>query len=76
MLFRSVTIYDPFGNEVWARHYNQGEQGGMLGDNTVYWDGTNNKGQRVATGVYLIQVLGTLHTGVDFRSLYRVGVVW
>ncbi len=71
-----VTIYDPFGNEVWTRRYNQGEPGGMFGDNTVYWDGTNKKGQHVASGVYLIQVLGLLHTGVDFRSLYRVGVVW
>jgi hypothetical protein len=71
-----VTIYDPFGNEVWTQHYNQGEPGGLLGDNTVYWDGTNKKGQHVASGIYLIQVLGTLHTGVDYRSLYRVGVVW
>jgi hypothetical protein len=71
-----VTIYDPFGNEVWARSFNRGEPGGMLGDNTVYWDGTNKKGQRVASGVYLIQVLGTLNTGIDFKSLYRVGVVW
>ena len=71
-----VTIYDPFGNEVWARRFNQGEPGAMLGDNTVYWDGTNNRGKRVASGIYLIQVLGELHTGLDFRSLYRVGVVW
>lgn len=71
-----VTIYDPFGNEVWARRYKQGEPGGMFGDNTIYWDGTNNKGQRVASGIYLIQVLGTLNTGIDYQSLYRVGVVW
>jgi len=71
-----VTIYDPFGNEVWTRHYDQNEPGGKSGDNTVYWDGTNTKGQRVASGIYVIQVLGTLHTGIDFRSLYRVGVVW
>ena len=71
-----VRIYDPFGNEVWTRHFDQGEPGGMFGDNTIYWDGTNNKGQRVSSGVYLIQVLGTLGTGIDFKSLYRVGVVW
>jgi hypothetical protein len=71
-----VTIYDPFGNKVWARRYNQGEPGAMVGDNTVYWDGTNKKGQRVASGIYLIQVLGTLGTGVDYKSLYRIGVVW
>lgn len=71
-----VTIYDPFGNEVWARRYNRGEPGGMFGDNTVFWDGTNNKGQRVASGIYLIQVLGTRDTGIDFKALYRIGVVW
>ena len=71
-----VTIYDPFGNEVWARRYNQGEPGGMFGDNTVYWDGRNNKGQRVASGIYLIQVLGSRNTGIDYKSLYRIGVVW
>jgi hypothetical protein len=71
-----LTIYDPFGNEVWRRRYNQGEPGGMFGDNTVYWNGRNKKGQRVASGVYLIQVLGVLQTGIDYKSLYRVGVVW
>jgi len=71
-----LTIYDPFGNEIWSRHFSQGEPGAQSGDNVVYWDGTNNKGQRVASGIYLIQVLGTLHTGIESRSTYRVGVVW
>jgi hypothetical protein len=71
-----VTIYDPFGNEVWAKRFSQGEPGAMLGDNTIYWDGTNKKGQRVASGIYLVQILGTLGTGIDYKSLYRVGVVW
>ncbi|MBN2465867.1 hypothetical protein JXD38_09645 [candidate division WOR-3 bacterium] len=71
-----LTIYDPFGNEVWRRRFNQGEPGAMFGDNVVYWDGRNKKGQRVASGVYLIQVLGMLQTGIDFKGLYRVGVVW
>jgi hypothetical protein len=71
-----LTIYDPFGNKIWTRSYISGEPGAMLGDNTVYWDGTNNKEQRVASGVYLIQVLGRTGTVVDFKSLYRVGVVW
>jgi len=71
-----VTIYDPFGNEVWEHRYKEGEPGGRFGDNTVYWDGTNNRGRRVASGIYLIQVLGTRNTGIDFRSLYRIGVVW
>jgi len=71
-----LTIFDPFGNEVWRQKFRQGEPGGRFGDNTVYWNGRNNKGQRVASGVYLVQVLGLLQTGIDFKGLYRVGVVW
>lgn len=71
-----VRIYDPFGNRVWTRSFSQGEPGAQFGDNTIYWDGTNNKGKRVASGIYVIQVLGTTTTSIDFRSLYRVGVVW
>ena len=71
-----LTIYDPFGNKIWTRNYLPGEPGAMLGDNTVYWDGRNSKNQRVASGVYLIQVLGRTGTVIDFKSLYRVGVVW
>lgn len=71
-----VEIFDPFGNKVWTRNCAQGEPGAQLGDNTVSWDGRNNKRQRVASGIYVIQVLGTTTTSIDFRSLYRVGVVW
>jgi hypothetical protein len=72
----TLTIYDPFGNEVWSRHFSQGEPGAQSGDNVVYWDGRNSKGRRVASGIYVIQLLGTLHTGIESRSTYRVGVVW
>jgi hypothetical protein len=71
-----LTIFDPFGNKIWTRSYISGEPGAMFGDNTVYWDGTNSKGQRVASGIYVIQVLGRTGTVIDFKSLYRVGVVW
>ena len=72
----TTTIYDPFGNKVWSRHFNQGEPGARSGDNVVYWDGTNNRGHRVASGIYLVQLLGSLHTGIEYKSTYRIGVVW
>ena len=72
----TLTIYDPFGNEVWTRRFRQNEQGAKSGDNVVYWDGTNNQGHRVANGIYVIQVVGQLHTGIDFKSGYRIGVIW
>ncbi len=72
----SLTIYDPFGNEVWSRHFRQNEPGAKSGDNVVYWDGTNTQGHRVASGIYVIQVLGKLHTGIDYKATYRIGVIW
>ncbi len=71
-----VRIYDPFGNEVWSRRFRQNEQGGKSGDNVIYWDGTNNQGHRVASGIYVLQVVGSLHTGIDFKGAYRIGVIW
>jgi len=72
----TISIYDPFGNKVWSRHFNQGEPGARSGDNVAYWDGTNSRGHRVASGVYLVQLLGSLHTGIEYRQTYRIGVVW
>jgi hypothetical protein len=72
----TLTIYDPFGNQVWSRRFRQNEAGAKSGDNVVYWDGRNNRGHRVANGIYVIEVLGELHTGVDYKSTYRIGVIW
>jgi len=72
----TVTIYDPFGNEVYAWSFKPGEPGARSGVNQVIWNGRNRQGRRVASGVYLIQVLGELHTGTTFRATYRLGVVW
>jgi hypothetical protein len=72
----TLRIYDPFGNEVRTWHFRQNEPGAESGDNVVYWDGRNNQGHRVASGIYVVQVVGLLHTGIDFSSTYRLGVVW
>ncbi len=71
-----LRIYDPFGNEVISYKFRQGEPGGRAGVNRVIWDGRNREGRRVASGVYLVQILGQLHTGTIFKSTYRLGVVW
>jgi hypothetical protein len=71
-----LAIYDPFGNEVWTQHYRQNEPGAKSGDNRVYWNGRNNQGRRVASGVYVINVVARLHTGIDTNAAYRIGVVW
>jgi len=72
----SVIIYDPFGNEVksWGP-FSENQEGGRSGINRLWWDGRNNQGRRVANGMYIIQVLSTLHTGTNFKATYRIGVV-
>lgn len=72
----NVRIYDPFGNEVISRDCRQGAEGGEEGVNRVYWDGRNSKGRRVANGVYLVEVVGSVHTGSIFKNAQRIGVVW
>lgn len=72
----SVTIYDPFGNEVVAWRFAQNDPGAKSGQNTILWNGRNARGRRVASGVYVIHVLGELHTGTTFNKTHRIGVVW
>jgi hypothetical protein len=70
------TIYDGFGNEVWTRNFRQNEYGAKSGDNTIFWDGTDSKGRRVANGIYIIQIVSKVHTGIENKITYRLGVVW
>ncbi len=71
-----VRIFDPFGNEVVDWRFAAGEPGARAGINRLMWNGRNRNGRRVASGVYVVQVIGQLHTGTVFRSTYRLGVVW
>ncbi len=71
-----VTIHDPFGNEVYSWHFPQNRPGAQSGVNRVYWDGRNTQGRRVANGVYVINVIGQLHTGTTYHSSHRIGVIW
>jgi flagellar hook assembly protein FlgD len=72
----TVTIYDPFGNQVRTMYFRERTNGAMAGDNTIYWNGRNAQGRRVASGIYTIQVVGQRHTGIGFKSAYRIGVIW
>ena len=72
----SFAIYDPFGNPVLFRKYPQGNEGGKSGLNKVIWDGRDDQGHKVVSGVYLIKLWGLLHTRTIFNQTYRIGVVW
>lgn len=71
-----VRIYDPFGNEVRTWHGPPGSAYGRSGINYIQWDGRNNQNRRVANGIYLVQVVSEMHTGIAFRGTCRVGVLW
>lgn len=71
-----ITIYDTFGNTVRTWSARAGEEGALSGVNRVYWDGRNDRGRRVASGIYVVQLVGELHTGTTFNSTQRIGVAW
>ncbi len=71
-----LRIFDPFGNEVYTAKFPAGRNGGKAGRNCVIWNGRNLHHRRVAAGIYIVQILGELHTGIIVKKLYRLGVVW
>ncbi|MEO0098493.1 MAG: hypothetical protein ABIK99_00145 [candidate division WOR-3 bacterium] len=71
-----ILIYDPFGNPIYKRLIKKGEMGARKGVNVVVWDGRDDKGDKVASGIYYVRVVGIAHTGRIFDKGYRIGVVW
>lgn len=69
-------IYDAFGNRVRHEEISAGQNGARIGVNNLTWDGTNDKGHRVASGVYYVLLKGYMHTNVFLEKHIRVGVIW
>ncbi|MGQ9664151.1 MAG: FlgD immunoglobulin-like domain containing protein [bacterium] len=69
-------IYDAFGNRVRHEEISAGQNGARIGVNNLTWDGTNDKGRRVASGVYYVLLKGYMHTNVFLEKHIRVGVIW
>lgn len=72
----TFAIYDPFGNLVHERKIASGGTGARAGLNRLIWDGDNDEGQRVASGVYYVAIKGWTHTATIFDKKMKVGVVW
>ncbi len=72
----SFKIYDMFGNPVFSRKFRQDNEGAQLGFNKVLWNGKDDQGHKVVSGVYLIKILGIRHTSTVFNQTHRIGVVW
>ncbi len=69
-------IYDPFGNLVYKEDIVPGSEGAHSGLNRITWNGRNNEGERVATGLYYAIIKGWTHTATIFEKRMKVGVVW
>lgn len=70
-------IFDLFGNLVLKREFVSGEEGAKSGElNTVFWNGINGRGERVATGVYTVFIRAFQGTRLIFMAKGRIGVVW
>ncbi|MGQ9533737.1 MAG: FlgD immunoglobulin-like domain containing protein [bacterium] len=69
-------IYDAFGNRVRYEEISAGQNGAKTGINILSWDGTNDKGHRVASGVYYVLLKGYVLTNVFLEKHIRVGVIW
>ncbi|UCG91955.1 MAG: hypothetical protein JSV97_12985 [candidate division WOR-3 bacterium] len=69
-------IYDPFGNEVHQEHISTNSTGAQSGINTLEWNGRNDKGMRVSSGLYYVIIKCYTHTSTYVHKKIRVGVVW
>ncbi len=69
-------IYDPFGNMVYEEKITPGSEGAHGGLNRLSWNGRNNEGERVATGLYYAVIKGWTHTATIFEKRMKGGVVW
>jgi len=71
-----IAIYDPFGNLVRETNIDPGSTGAQAGRNIWIWDGYNDEGKRVASGIYYVVIKGWTHTATIFHKKMKVGVVW
>ncbi|RKX71704.1 hypothetical protein DRP53_00530 [candidate division WOR-3 bacterium] len=71
-----ILIYDTFGNPVRKWELAPGEEGARMGVNRFIWDGKDAHKRRVASGAYIVRIIGYSHTETPFNQTVKVGVVW
>jgi hypothetical protein len=72
----TYAIYDPFGNMVHRENIVSGQPGAHMGVNYLTWNGRNDKGVRVASGLYYVMLKGYVNTSVFLEKKLKVGVIW
>ena len=70
----TLTLYDLLGTRVRRWQFSAMENGGRSGSNSLWWDGTNESGQKVAKGGYLAQIEIDL-PGTVVTVIRKIGVI-
>jgi len=70
----SITLYlfNQKGEVIWRKTIPAGENGGVAGDNFVYWDATSSFREDVPSGVYILSIVSNV--GGSSKELSRVKV--
>jgi hypothetical protein len=73
-----LEIYTPAGELVWSKNVSAtatDAQPNIL-HTDIFWDGTNNKGQKVKFGGYLFKMIATPpHGGSQQSATFKIGVL-
>jgi hypothetical protein len=72
----TYAIYDLFGNMVHRENIVRGAAGARAGVNYLEWNGRNDKGKRVASGIYYVMLKGYVNTAIMLEKRIKVGVIW
>ncbi|MBC7185829.1 MAG: hypothetical protein H5U38_02225 [Calditrichaeota bacterium] len=69
----TISIYSLIGELVWTRHFPRGTPQARAGahEGEVFWDGRNDRGQRVLNGIYIARIV----TSNGQEAVTKIGVV-
>lgn len=70
-----IVLYDMFGYLIKKWHFLSGTTGGQKMFNTFVWDGTNQLGDKVSKGAYILFMKATDTNGVSMQKKYSIGVI-
>ncbi|MDZ7271759.1 MAG: hypothetical protein ONB17_09090, partial [candidate division KSB1 bacterium] len=67
------SIFSLIGELVWSRHFSKNSPQGKAGphEGEVFWDGRNDRGQRVLNGIYIARIV----TSDGQEAITKIGLV-
>jgi hypothetical protein len=76
----NLQIFDLFGNLVWTKQIMAGTPGGMgrsssSHPNSVIWDGTNDRGQKIGSGGYILIAKGQVNGRSIMNATRKIAVI-